>query len=86
MENVAVTLCGEIVAREMLGSEIYYTIRNEAGQTFVSKQLEDDWTTGQKVYVGVVEKHVYFFAEDGNRVRSNDEAYPAYMAMLGAIQ
>lgn len=83
--DAAVVLKGTVVAREMLGSEIYYTVRNEAGQTFVSKQLEDDWTTDQQVCVEVKEPHVYFFAEDGKRVRGTDGQYPEYMELLRRI-
>ena len=86
IDQAAVTLGGSIVAREMLGSEVFYTVRNEAGQTFVSKQLEDEWTTGKQAYVGVKEKHLYFFDEEGNRVRSGDARYPEFMELLRGLK
>jgi sn-glycerol 3-phosphate transport system ATP-binding protein len=82
MADAAVSLRGEVIAREMLGSEIHYTVRRADGQQFVSKQLEDDWATGQEVYVCVMEKHIYFFAEDEKRVRADDPRYGQYTELL----
>ncbi len=85
-EDAAVFIKGEIIAREMLGSEIHYTVRREDGHLFVSKQLEDDWITGQTVYVCVKEPYIYFFAEDEKRVRSDDKRYAQYLQLLRNVK
>ena len=81
-QDAAVSLEGEVIAREMLGSEILYTVRSAKGETFVSKQLEDDWETDETVFVSVLEKNIYFFAEDETRVRAGDARYPEYIELL----
>ena len=86
LDDAAVSIEGKIIAREMLGSEIHYTVRRSDGQLFVSKQLEDDWTTGQEVYVCVKEPYIYFFAEDEKRVRSDDTRYGQYTQLLRSVK
>ena len=80
--DAAVVLEGDIIAREMLGSEILYTIKDKTGSTFVSKQLDDEWTTDQHVYLSVKPEYLYFFAEDEKRVRSTDERYQEFVDLL----
>lgn len=82
LDGAALSLKGSIIAREMLGSETQYTIRNDKGETYVSKQLEDIWATDQSVYANVQEAHVYFFDASGQRVRSDSSEYPAYLELL----
>ena len=83
--KAAVRLSGVIIAREMLGSEILCTIRNEKGETFISKQLEDEWRIDQRVYMNVAEDHIYFFDEKEQRVRSGDSRYGEFFALLGRL-
>ena len=80
--DAAVSLPGTVIAREMLGSETQYTVRNSAGDTYVSKQLEDSWREDQSVCINVWEEHLYFFDETGRRVRAGSEAYPGYIDLL----
>ncbi|MBD5147422.1 MAG: ABC transporter ATP-binding protein [Oscillibacter sp.] len=81
-DNAAVSLKGTVVAREMLGSETQYTIRNSRGEAYVAKQLEDVWTVDQEVYLNVEEKHLYFFDEKGLRVRAGGKGYADYLALV----
>ena len=81
-DSAAVSLKGTVVAREMLGSETQYTIRNDRGEAYVSKQLEDAWSVDQEVYLNVEEKHLYFFDEKGLRVRAADGGYADYLALV----
>ncbi len=61
--NAWFTTTGTITAREMLGSETLYTIRDSAGNATVS----------------VPEEHIYLFGSDGNRVRAEDAEYETLM-------
>ena len=64
-----------IVTREMLGDETIYSVRNEKGLSFMVKELEDDFSEDQAVYLSVEDKFLYFFDKDGMRVRPGQEAY-----------
>lgn len=73
---------GDIVACEMLGNETLYTVRDSVGKSFVVKQLDDLWSAGDKVCINVEENHIYFFDEEGSRIRANDKEYGDCLALL----
>lgn len=77
--NAWFTTTGTITAREMLGSETLYTIRDSAGNAFVAKRPDDDFRAGTNVTVSVPEEHIYLFGSDGNRVRAEDAEYETLM-------
>lgn len=77
--NAWFTTTGTITAREMLGSETLYTIRDSAGNAFVAKRPDDDFRAGTNVTVSVPEEHIYLFGSDGNRVRAEDTEYETLM-------
>ena len=77
--NAWFTTTGTITAREMLGSETLYTIRDSAGNAFVAKRPGDDFRAGTNVTVSVPEEHIYLFGSDGNRVRAEDAEYETLM-------
>ena len=77
--NAWFTTTGTITAREMLGSETLYTIRDSAGNAFVAKRPDDDFRAGTNVTVSVPEEHIYLFGSDGNRVRAEDAEYENLM-------
>lgn len=77
--NAWFTTTGTITAREMLGSETLYTIRDSAGNAFVAKRPDDDFRAGTSVTVSVPEEHIYLFGSDGNRVRAEDAEYETLM-------
>ncbi|MCI8887032.1 MAG: ABC transporter ATP-binding protein [Hungatella sp.] len=82
MESALYSFRGKVVACEMLGNETIYTVRDSLGQSFVVKQLDDLWTVGSDVCIGVEEKHIYFFDGAGNRIREKDEGYENCLALL----
>jgi sn-glycerol 3-phosphate transport system ATP-binding protein len=77
--NAWFTTTGTITAREMLGSETLYTIRDSAGNALVAKRADDDFRAGTNVTVSVPEEHIYLFGSDGNRVRAEDAEYETLM-------
>ena len=77
--NAWFTTTGTITAREMLGSETLYTIRDSAGNALVAKRPDDDFRAGTNVTVSVPEEHIYLFGSDGNRVRAENAEYETLM-------
>ena len=71
-----------VITREMLGNETIYSVRDENGLMFMIKQLEDNFREGQEVYINVKQKSVYFFDENGLRIRQDQEEYSRCVAGL----
>jgi sn-glycerol 3-phosphate transport system ATP-binding protein len=61
------TLEGEIIARESLGSETIYQIRSEAG-LFFAKTFLTPVEALSRVKVTIPSQHLYFFGADGQRI------------------
>ena len=61
---------GKIVTREMLGSETIYHVQIKEGRIVV-KSLDFDFHNGDSVWIAVDRKHMYFFDNEGNRIREN---------------
>lgn len=61
---------GKIVTREMLGSETIYHVQIKEGRVVV-KSLDFDYHNGDSVWIAVDRKHMYFFDNEGNRIREN---------------
>ena len=77
---------GTINVREMLGSETLYTIFLEDGQNISVKMLQAQFQTGEEIYVNVPENGLYFFDEDGDRIRrtpENEELYKGLLLTVG---
>lgn len=72
---------GEIVTREMLGSETLYKI-NYKDTSFMIKSLEDRFTVNQQIYVNVPAEKMYFFDKEGNRIPNSDPSYSSYIEAL----
>ncbi len=75
-----------IVAREMLGSETHYTVRNEENDTFILKCSDDGFEVEQEITVSVPVSKVYLFGSDGKRIRENDAHYTEYMNMVRCMK
>lgn len=71
-EGAALALPGEVATREMLGSETHYMVR--AGeQAVMVKSPDDSAQVGERMWLGVWEKDMYFFDSAGERIRGADE-------------
>jgi sn-glycerol 3-phosphate transport system ATP-binding protein len=84
-ESRAADLClnGSIIAREMLGNETIYTIRDAGGLMFTVRRFSDEFRIGDEVYLHVGKEHLYFFAADGKRIRQADPQFDACISLLG---
>lgn len=74
-KNEAISRKMKIITREMLGNETIYSLRDSNGSTFMVKQLEDNFTEEEEVFVNVALKNIYFFDEKEMRIRQNDDRY-----------
>ena len=66
--NAALSIPGVVSTREMLGRETNYSIRDEAGHTYMATSLQDTCRPDQKVYINVYEPSLYLFDLDGQRM------------------
>jgi sn-glycerol 3-phosphate transport system ATP-binding protein len=80
-----VSLNGIIIAREMLGNETIYTIRDTKGLMFTVRQLIDEFRMGDKVFLHIEKNHLYFFDADGKRIRQNDPRFNTCISSLESI-
>lgn len=76
---------GTIAAREMLGSETLYTVRNAEQDTFVIKTGDDSHKVDETIYISVPKEKIYLFGKDEKRIRQQDEGYEKYMEKVGAM-
>ena len=83
MEKVegGISLKGIIVAREMLGNETIYTIRDESGRMITVRQLVDEFKMDENVFCSVNPEHLYFFDIDGKRIYADNPEYSACLRM-----
>lgn len=65
---------GKVVTREMLGSETIYHVQIKEGRIVV-KSLDFDYHNGDSVWIAVDQKYMYFFDNEGNRIRGNVSDY-----------
>ena len=73
---------GKIVTREMLGSETLYKIRMVEGDVMVKSQRKE-FCIGQEIWLSVPMEKLYFFDENGNRIREHDKNYKECCQLVG---
>jgi sn-glycerol 3-phosphate transport system ATP-binding protein len=83
--TAGVSLTGSIIAREMLGNETIYTIRDNKGLMFTVRQLVDEFRMGDRIFLHIEKKYLYFFDEDGKRIRQNDPQFDTCISLVGSI-
>ena len=59
---------GEVVTREMLGSETQYKVKTARYGTLMVKSTEEEFTVGDVVYLNAKAKHVHCFDQEGKRI------------------
>ncbi len=77
-EPMAYIRSGSIVTREMLGAEVLYKVHVAEGDVMVHSGCFQ-YRAGDRVYLGVAEEDLYFFDENGARIRSDCEALMAHL-------
>lgn len=71
--DIAFKRRGKIATREMLGSEtIYKVILGE--HVAMIKSLSDDFAVADDVIIHVADEHLYYFGDDGERIRGTKAA------------
>lgn len=75
---------GEILTREMLGSETIYRIKT-GKDILVAKSTDSSFARDQKVYLTVKNEALYFFDKEGVRILRQKEE-PDYLKVLEAIR
>ncbi|MBT2763274.1 ABC transporter ATP-binding protein [Paenibacillus sp. ISL-20] len=76
---------GEIITREMLGSETIYQVRTTEDQAFMVKCQDDKFHVDQEVYLGVPADKLFFFGADENRIEEQDAHYREFMERLRGL-
>ena len=76
---------GEVITREMLGSETIYQVRTTEGQAFMVKCQDDQFHVDQEVYLGVPADKLFFFGADENRIEAQDVRYREFMERLRGL-
>ncbi|MGG4346072.1 ABC transporter ATP-binding protein [Paenibacillus lautus] len=84
-ESFHYTTKGEIITREMLGSETIYQVRTTEDQAFMVKCQDDKFHVDQEVYLGVPADKLFFFGADENRVEEKDVRYGEFMERLRGL-
>lgn len=76
---------GEVLTREMLGSETIYKLQLSDRSVMV-KSTDDRFRIGDKCYLSVDEEHLCFFGSDSKRIRRADfPRYDRLIKMAGGI-
>jgi sn-glycerol 3-phosphate transport system ATP-binding protein len=83
--TAGVSLNGIIIAREMLGNETIYTIRDTKGLMFTVRQLIDEFHMGDEVFLHIEKNHLYFFDMDNKRIRQNDPRFNTCISSLESV-
>ena len=76
---------GTIIAKEELGSETLYSIRDQDEMVFVVKTEEEAFETGQSVWFGARYEHIYLFDSSEQRIRQDHPDYEALMGEVGRL-
>jgi sn-glycerol 3-phosphate transport system ATP-binding protein len=70
-----ICLSGIIIAREMLGNETIYTVRDEEGNVYTLRQLVDEFRMNDRVFCFINREHLYFFDGEGKRIRKDNPRF-----------
>lgn len=71
-EKVCYRRKGQILTREMLGSEVHYKVRIENEDVMI-KSTEFQHQAGESISIEVPVTDIYFFDEDGERIASSEK-------------
>jgi sn-glycerol 3-phosphate transport system ATP-binding protein len=77
---------GTIIAKETLGSEVQYSVRDKDSDIFIVKTEDEGYEMGNEVYTGCDYKNIYVFDSREQRVRDKDPRYPEYMEKVRALK
>ena len=76
---------GTVRVREMLGSETLYQIAFQDGTMVAVKMLQDTFQMNENVILSVAEEYLFFFEQNGNRIRRDETTEPLYHRLLRKV-
>lgn len=76
---------GVIIAKELLGSEVHYSVRDKDGVVFVIKTENEDYAIDQTVWIGAQSKYLYLFDISEQRIRENEHGYGRMMEVVRSL-
>ena len=74
---------GTIIAKELLGSVVNYSVRDKDGNVYIVSTEDEGYSMGQQVWVGGQLKNIYLFDGKEQRIR---EGAPNYAALMEAVR
>jgi sn-glycerol 3-phosphate transport system ATP-binding protein len=76
---------GTIIAKELLGSEVLYSVRDKSGTVYVIKTENEDYQINQEVFIGANLKHIYLFGANEQRIREDNQGYAILMGAVRSL-
>ena len=76
---------GSIIAKELLGSEVLYSVRDKSNTVYVIKTEDEDFQIDQEVWVGANLKHIYLFGANEQRIREENHGYAKLMGAVRSL-
>ena len=74
---------GKVIAKELLGSVVNYSVRDADENVYIVSTDDESYAMGQEVWVGSQFKNIYLFDGKEQRIR---EGAPNYAALLEAVR
>ena len=70
---------GTVIAKELLGSVVNYSVRDNKGVVFIVSTDDESYSMGQELYVGSRFENIYLFDSNEQRVRAGDAKYASLL-------
>ncbi len=74
---------GTVIAKELLGSDVHYSLRDESGVTYIIRSENEDFEVGNRLWFGASLDRVYLFDRNEQRIRAGD---PDYASLIEAVR
>lgn len=79
----AYTVQGTVIAKELLGSVVNYSVRDKSNNVYIISSEDESFSMGQLLWVGSKIKNIYLFDGKEQRIR---EGAPNYGALMEAVR
>lgn len=77
------SISATILAKEVLGSEVLYSVRDQDNTVYVIKSEDESYAIDAPVWIGTRLSNIYLFAANEQRIREGDSEYAA---LMGAVR
>lgn len=82
-EGAAYAVRATVIAKELLGSTVNYSVRDDEGNVYIVSTECEDYKMAQEVWVGCMPQHIYLFDGKEQRIR---EGASNYESLLEAVR